>query len=175
MPTIPPSGAFLSLLNPSNWKPYNASSEGTSSDSESDTSEPSECPSTKDHGPFSWAPWQARTGFMRPILSQSPHAGAPHQWQSKEDNDAVWSFVTKFWTLSQTERVNYIRRSRVDNDSRGRILYLDWFKAESPKWAFNRVILSSLSECGVDPYSTLKQLDGSTKVIGLTSPSSIPS
>jgi len=163
MPTIPPSGAFLTLFNPSNWQARQASdSDTSSSDPDSDAS--AEPAVVKDHGPFSWPSWQARTGFMRPIFSRSPHSGTPSAWQSKEDNDAVWSFVTKFWTLPQAEKVGYIRRGRTDNDSRGRTLYLDWFKAEAKKWAYNQAILFSLSDCNVDPYSTLKLMDGSTKV-----------
>lgn len=167
MPTIAPAGAFLNLFNPSNWTTsYDESSEESSgSDLELDIPEPSKHAGIKDHSPFSWSAWQARTGFMKPIFSAAPHPEIPQEWRSKEDNEAVWCFVSTFWKLPQVEKVAYIRRAQVDNNSRGRILYLDWFKAESPKWAFNGVILSSLSECGVDPYSTLKLLKGSTKVM----------
>jgi len=99
---------------------------------------------------------------MQPIFSPEPTAGTPQKWRNKEDNAAVWSFVTKFWSLSLTDRVCFLRRNRQDNNSKGRTLYLDWFKAESSKWHFNRVILSSLIECSVDPYSYLK-LDAKVK------------
>jgi len=169
MPSIFPSGAFLGLFNSANWTATNTNtSEDTSdsdvsdSDSDLDASHATNVTNTNDHEPFSWPTWQARTGFMQPIFSLKLTAGTPQKWWNKEDNAAVWSFVTKFWSLSLTNRVCFLHRNRQDNDLKDCTLYLDWFKAESSKWHFNCIILSSLKECSVDPYS-YRKLDTKVK------------
>jgi hypothetical protein len=170
MPSIVPAGAFLSLFNPAHWKADATSSradrdpyDSDGYDSDSDDSDPEnpkeEYTQGLNLGPFSWPAWQARTGFMASIFSQTPHAGTPSAWRSEENMAAVWSFATSFWALPQVKKVAYMTRATKDNNTVGRILYLDWIKVEYPKWSVNQAILSSLSEHGVDPYTALKVRD----------------
>lgn len=161
MPSITAAGAFLTLFDPANWpKPILEEQE----DSNTTDEEEDEPPSKEDFGPFSWPAWQARTGIMQPIFSRVPGPGTPHAWASEEDNAAVWSFVTKFWSIPKIQKVSFVRRATNDNNSMGRILFLDWLKDVYPKWSVNHVILSSLFECGVDPYSAARLLNCPSKV-----------
>jgi hypothetical protein len=165
MPSIVPTGAFLTLFNPKNWDPLIEDNNNNNSDAEKDNDEPQ-----KDFGPLLWPAFQAHTGIMRPIFSPTPLAGTPQAWSSQRDNAAVWSFITKFWSLPKTQKVTFISCKTKDNNSLGRTLYLDWLKAEYPRWSVNQVVLSSLCECGVDPYSSLRLLDGGQGKVCLPSP-----
>ena len=178
MSLISPQGAFLSLFNPDNW----ANDPQPNHDSDSDDSDQDQdhghSPPPKQTGPFTWPAWQARTGIMQPIFSPTPYSGTPSAWQNEADNELVWSFVTTFWNLPQTKRVDFVACRTKDSNSAERILFLDWYNAESSKskarWCINDVILSSLCEHGVDPYSTLKLCDSQTKVTCSSSLSSSP-
>jgi hypothetical protein len=163
MPSIINAGSFLSLFDPANWISDAVVSPGDGDmDPQSEADEdPDGVPANL--GPFSWPAWQARTGIMLPIFSPTPHAGTPMPWRSRENNEMVWCFVTTYWKLQQAQKVAFIARSLKDNNSIGRILFLDWFKAQYATWSINDAILSSLSENGVDPYSVLK-LSTNTKV-----------
>jgi hypothetical protein len=169
MPTIQTSGAILSLLDPNNWT-HETQHSKDSMDLESSDSEPDEDGDiVTNRGPFSWPAWQAITGIMHPIFSPEPNAGTPEAWRSVKDSEAVWAFVITYWELSQTDKFSFIVCKLNDCNARGRILYLDWFKVEWPKWFMNKRILSSLSEHSVDPYSVLG-LPGNTRVRAETQP-----
>ena len=166
MPSIAPAGALLSLFDPENWDdPGEDANDSDDSDGEEDDADTLR----KNPCPFFWPAFQAQTGIMRPIFSPTPLAETPQAWKSEEDNAAVWSFVRKFWSLPKTQKVTFISRKTKDNNALGRVLFLDWLKVEYPRWGVNQIILSSLSECGVDPYSAIKLSDGRTKVCPIPS------
>lgn len=163
MPSIIPAGSFLSLFNPTHWKMdakagcYSGDdSDYDSSDSDDGNDSASKKEAEFATGPFCWPTWQARTGFMAPVFSPHVYEGTPEAWRSEDRNAAVWSFATTFWALPQIKKVTFLVRSTRDNTSAGRGLYLDWIKGEYPKWSVNQVILASLCENGVDPYTTMK-------------------
>jgi hypothetical protein len=164
MPSMITPGAFLSLCSPSNWD------DDVAVDAEDEDDEPEDgnlesstlpketgSPTARVSPPWCWPAWQAITGRASSPFSPNPNDETPDLWGAPDDNDAVWAFVTKFWGLPETERVNYIHGNRVDNDSAGRRLYLQWFKSQWARWGIRNIILDVLVDRGLDPYSVVKR------------------
>lgn len=156
MPSLLPSGALLALCDPANWTTSDVATLAEDSDDESNNIVNHVIDKVTVFPPWSWATWQECTGIATNIFSSEPHAHTPELWNTPDHCAAVWAFVKAYWALSDSERVEYIHRSKKDCNSKGRNLYLDWFKSQSSKWKLSLKIASALSERGVDPYSHLK-------------------
>jgi hypothetical protein len=131
--------------------------DGDNGDNRDDNAEKSQAMKPKPDGllpPFSWTAFQAFTGLSRSVFSPTVNMYTPKNWQTKDDNDAVWAFVTTFWSYSEAEQISFIPRNLKDQHSRGQILYLDWAKTELKRFSFTETAREIMSDLGADPFST---------------------
>lgn len=160
MPTQRPVGLFLALCNPANWQ--NSTSKDCESDSDSDDEvvgqDSQSAPTEVVYPPFAWPDFQARTGICGNIFSPKPTQWTPDEWQDADSCERVWSFVMKFWNMTSTEQVEFIKQRRLDNDSDGRTLICKWYKKFQTKATFEPIIWLVLNEYGLDPLSQMRTL-----------------
>ena len=135
MPSLSPPGALLALGDPSHR----------------DNDDPTPWP-------WGWAAWQLRTGFESAPYSPLSVDDTPDSWATKESSDAVKAFVSHFWALSDAERLQASVQKRKDNNSVGRNLWFEFFKASWKRWKMNDVIHDALRDRGMDPYSIMKRM-----------------
>lgn len=140
-----PSGALLSLSDPS---AYPDDSDQLEAEGDDDSSE--------NYPPWCWPAWQERTGLRRAPFSPTLHYETPHNWKQTDANDAVWAFVTNYFALTDSKRIEYIKR-RPDNDAKGRNLWLNWLSPNLTKWKMNQTVVDVLGEHSMDPYSIMKR------------------
>ncbi|KAG2738555.1 hypothetical protein P692DRAFT_201730973 [Suillus brevipes Sb2] len=108
------------------------------------------------HPPWCWSTWQERTKFaLAPFPVVIKENLSP--WKTSEAAEAVSSFVSNFWALSETAQTNYIRR-QPDNDSKGRDLWLSFFQKQWKEWKVIDTVDAVLAERNLDPYSVMKRL-----------------
>ncbi|KAG1737029.1 P-loop containing nucleoside triphosphate hydrolase protein [Suillus lakei] len=108
------------------------------------------------HPPWCWPTWQERTKFtLAPFPVVTEESLSP--WKTSEEMEAVSTFVSNFWALSEADQINYIR-CQPDNDSKGRQLWLSFFKEQSGQWKVNSTVDAVLAERNLDPYSVMKRL-----------------
>ena len=135
MPSLSPPGALLALGDPSHR----------------DDDDPTPWP-------WGWAAWQLRTGFESAPYSPLSADDTPDSWATKESSDAVKAFVSHFWALSDAERLQASIQKRKDNNSVGRNLWFEFFKASWKRWKMKDVIHDALRDRGMDPYSIMKRM-----------------
>jgi hypothetical protein len=106
--------------------------------------------------PWSWPVWQKQTGEDHSPFS--PDFKDDSVWDLAEDSQAIWTYINNFWALPDSDQINYTQRSCSDNDKNGRVPWLDWVNKYWGDWKVNNTIEKTLTECGLDPYSVMKQL-----------------
>ncbi|KAG1836505.1 P-loop containing nucleoside triphosphate hydrolase protein [Suillus subalutaceus] len=108
--------------------------------------------------PWCWPAWQQRTGFSSPPFSSQVAEDTPSIWKSPEANQAVWTFISNFWAVEDSMQVDYIKKERPDNDTKGRELWLDFFRCKWADWKINSAVDAVLVERSLDPYSIMKRM-----------------
>jgi hypothetical protein len=111
MPTITMPGALLAFSAPSH-------AECVEVDSLMDTTLATKTCSI----PWCWPAWQQRTGLISVPFSITITEDTPDVWRLPEDNQAVWTFVSNFWAVEDIAQVDYIKKERPDNDTKGQKL-----------------------------------------------------
>jgi hypothetical protein len=112
-------------------------------------------PPSKLYPPWCWTAWQDRTGRSVAPFSKDPIDDSP--W-SPSASQAVWTFASNFWALSETEQLGYMIRNRKDNDSVGRGHWVDYVNSSWRDWKINETVDATLAEHGFDPYSIMKRM-----------------
>lgn len=153
MPTIIMPGALLALSAPSHAQ--EAASFFGALDEQSPTSA-NNLPTSSI--PWCWPAWQQRTGLSSAPFSIQVTEDTPSCWKSPEANQAVWTFVSNFWAIEDAMQVDYIKKERPDNDTKGRELWLDFFHHKWSDWKVNKTVDAVLIERSLDPYSIMKRM-----------------
>ncbi|KAG2336736.1 P-loop containing nucleoside triphosphate hydrolase protein [Suillus weaverae] len=91
-------------------------------------------------------------------FSTTINEDTPCDWILPEANQAVWTFISNFWAVPDSTQVDYIKKKRSDNDSKGRDLWLDYFQKKWSDWKVNSTVDAVLIERSLDPYSIMKRL-----------------
>ncbi|KAG1772227.1 P-loop containing nucleoside triphosphate hydrolase protein [Suillus placidus] len=145
------AGAFLILSAPSNAEEANSFAEAVDEQSATSTRGPQNIP-------WCWPAWQQRTMLTSAPFSTTINEDTPCDWKLPEANQAVWTFISNFWAVQDSTQVDYIKKKRSDNDSKGRDLWLDYFQKKWSDWKVNSTVDAVLIERSLDPYSIMKRL-----------------
>jgi hypothetical protein len=143
MPSPPPTGSLLAL---------SASFDLSDSiDTDLGSATPPQRP------PHCWRAWQERTGITPDANPLTPDFNPHSHWEDAKSSNAVWTFASNFWAMTEQEQTSYIRR-QTDNDSEGRTLWISWVTSSWKQWRINETIEETLAERGFDPYTVMKRL-----------------
>ncbi|KAG2352806.1 hypothetical protein BDR07DRAFT_1234335, partial [Suillus spraguei] len=105
-----------------------------------------------------WPKWKERTSLTPvpfPAVAVTAETSSP--WKTSEAAEAVSTFMSNFWALSEAEQVNYIR-CLPDNDTKGRDLWLGFFNAHWRHWKVISTVDAILAERALDPYSIMRRM-----------------
>ncbi|KAG2097976.1 uncharacterized protein F5147DRAFT_777839 [Suillus discolor] len=111
-----------------------------------------------EHIPWCWPVWQQRTMLSSTPLSAKVNEDTPDVWRFPEVHQAVLAFAHNFWAVEEATQVDYIKKDRADNDTKGRQHWLDYCHTNWSSWKINSTVDTVLAERGLDPYSVMKRL-----------------
>jgi hypothetical protein len=151
MPTITLAGALLVLSAPSN-------AEEAHPFADTIDEQPIASPSSTCSIPWCWPTWQQRTKLTSAPFSATVNEDTPCDWNAPDANHAVWTFVSNFWAVEDSAQVDYIKKKRTDNNSKGRDLWLEYFHTKWSDWKVGSTVDAILAERSLDPYSVMKRL-----------------